>query len=313
MQRWYDANMHALHWDDLRVFLALLRAANLQDAAVQLGVDRSTVSRRISALERGLGGKLFTRTREGMRPTAMAQRLRGHAETLESDVTALHHAAAVGAERATGSVRIATTEAMATFLVEQGLLGLTDQYPELSLELHTGNKPLDVARGDADLAVRLSALRQASLRVRCVCRVGIALYASPGYLQARGISRTRDALDGHDVLLATGELAQLPETKWLASRKHVRVHLRSNSMPTLVAAAVAGRGVVALGVGWGDRIAGLQRMLVLDHVPARPIWLVTRDSDGARPSIRLAADRIAAIFARLQAPATGSSTRALRP
>jgi DNA-binding transcriptional LysR family regulator len=291
--------MHELHWDDLRVLLSLIRAANLQEAAAQLGVDRSTISRRITALEQILGATLFTRTREGMRPTATAQRLRAHAETVEAGVIALRNAAAVGDAEPAGHIRIATTEAMATYVVEQGLLGVTEQYPDVSIELLAGNKPVDVERGEADLALRLSPIRQASLRVRCLARVGIGLFASPGYLQSRGISRSR-ALDGHDLLLPTGELARLPESRWLASRRNVRIALRSNSMPALVAAAVAGRGIVALGLGWGDRVPGLERMLVLDQIPPRAIWLVTRTSDGKRPLIRLLADRIAAIFARAE-------------
>jgi DNA-binding transcriptional LysR family regulator len=291
--------MRELHWDDLRVLLALIRAANLHEAAAQLGVDRSTISRRITALEKSLGASLFTRTREGMRPTATAQRLKAHAETIESDVTVLRNAAAVGDEEPAGSVRIATTEAMATDLVEQGILGVTDQYPDVAIEIVAGNKPVDIARGEADMAVRLSSIRQASLRVRCLARVGIGLFASPDYLRARGISRSR-ALDGHDILLPTGELAQLPESRWLASRKNVRIALRSNSMPALVAAAIAGRGIVAMGLGWGDRLRGLERILVLDHIPARAIWLVTRESDSRRPLIRLVADRIAAITARAE-------------
>jgi DNA-binding transcriptional LysR family regulator len=291
--------MRELQWDDLRVLLALIRAANLHEAAAQLAVDRSTISRRITALEESLGATLFTRTREGMRPTATAQRLRAHAETLESNVTALRNAAAVGDQQPAGIARIATTEAMAADMVEQGLLGVIDQYPDVAIEIVAGNKPVDIARGEADIAVRLSSIRQASLRVRCLARVGIGLFASPDYLQSRGISRSR-ALDGHDILLPTGDLGKLPESRWLASRQNVRIALRSNSMPALVAAAIAGRGIVAMGLGWGDRLPGLQRILVLDHIPTRAIWLVTRENDSKRPLIRLVADRIAAIFARAQ-------------
>jgi hypothetical protein len=71
-------------------------------------------------------------------------------------------------------------------------------------------------------------------------------------------------------------------------------------MPALIAAAVAGRGLVAVGLGWGDRNPGLERVLVLEHVPRRPIWLVTSAVAPPNPAVRVVADRIAALFARGQ-------------
>jgi DNA-binding transcriptional LysR family regulator len=290
----------ALNWDDVPFFLALVRAANLHEAAAQLNVDKSTVSRRIALLERALGGKLFARTREGLRPTLLAQRLGPHAERIAADMSALRSAAAVGEERPRGSVRLATTEGLATLLIEAGLLQLHDDAPEIELHILAGNKPLDLARGEADLALRLSVVREASLRVRCVARAAVGLFAAPEYLRTRGRPRTTQALAGHDVLLAVGELARLPESRWLEKRRDLRVVLRSNSMPALVAAAVAGRGLVAMGLGWGDRHPGLERVLVLENVPRRPIWLVTSEREPPRAAVRVVADRIAALFARGQ-------------
>ena len=287
-----------LDWDDVRVLLAVMRARNLHEAAAQLRVDRSTISRRLAALEKTLGARLFGRTREGLRPTSAALRLRPHAETIEAEVLALRSAAARGDERLSGTVRVASTETMATLLVERGLLDVADAHPGLTVELLAGNRQLDVARGEADLAIRFAPLRQASLKVRCLARSKVGLFASPAYLQVRGLPRGVDALAGHDVLLPGGELAAMPEAKWLAARRGVRVALRSNCLPALMAAAVAGRGLIALALGFGDQHAGLQRVVVLEQLPARPVWLVTREGDGERAVVRVVADRIAAIFAR---------------
>jgi DNA-binding transcriptional LysR family regulator len=160
----------------------------------------------------------------------------------------------------------------------------------------------DVARGEADMALRVSPVRGASLRVRCVARSRIGLFASSSYVRARGAVRSPTALRGHDVLLPAGELARLPESRWLASRPGIRVALRSNSMPVLVAAARDGRGVVPLGVGWGDQEAGLERLMVLDKVPERAVWLVTRSDGAARAAIRLVTEFIVAVFG----PAAGA-------
>jgi len=288
-----------LPWDDVRVLLALLRAKNLAEAGARLRLDRTTMSRRLAALEKTLGVRLFARTREGLRPTAAAERLRVHAEAMEADATALTHAASAGDTRATGAVRVATTEAMGVFLVMQGLLGLREQHPDVVVEILGGNRPVDLARGEADVALRLSKVTEASLRVRCVARMAIGLFASPAYVRARGLPRTVGALRGHDVVLPGAELEHLPEARWLGARPGVRVTFRSSSMAALAAAAVAGEGIVALTLPWGDGDAGLERLMVVDDLPKRPVWLVTSAEAALRPAVRVVSDRIASIYARV--------------
>ncbi len=290
---------HAVEWDDVRVLLALLREKSLKDAGKQLGLDASTVSRRVATLESAVGAPLFSRTREGLRPTATAERLRGHAEAMEQQATSIVRAVRAADTEAAGVVRVATTEAFARFLVSNGLLGLRASHPDVIVELLGGNQPVDLARGEADIALRLAALEQPSLVARSVARMAVGLFASHAYLRERGVARTVDDLPGHDVLLPTGELARLPEAKWLAARPRVRVAFRSNSMPTLVAAAVAGHGIVPLPVGWGDSEPDLARLLVLESIPRRKLWLVTPAAANRRPAVRVVSEAIVEILERV--------------
>ncbi len=286
-----------MQWDDVRLLLALLRARRQKTAADELGVDRTTIGRRLDALERTLGVRLFVRGRDGLRPTASAERLRPYAERMEHEATALGQAAKARADKVQGTVRIATTEAFATFLVQEGLLDLRAEHPELVLDLRGGNRPVDLARGEADLALRLVRPEEASLRVRCVARFSIALFASHGYAHVRGLPRGAASLAGHDVLLPSGELERVPEAAWLASRRGVRPVFRSSSMPALVAAAKRDLGLVALTEPWGTREPGLERAFVVDAVPRRPVWLVVHPEAEARAEVGVVADRIAALFA----------------
>jgi DNA-binding transcriptional LysR family regulator len=301
--------MHGVDWDDVRVLLAIFRARNQDDAARALGVDRSTISRRLAVLERSLGARLFVRTPAGVRPTDAALRLRPHAERMETEATGLATAAAAREERVSGLVRIATTEALGLQLVTRGLLRFCERHPLLVLEILGSNRVVDLARGEADVALRVSPVHGASLRVRCVARSAVGLFASPGYLQRRGGLRSPSALRGHDVLLPSGELARLPESRWLASRPGARVALRSNSMPVLVAAARDGRGIVPLGVGWGDDEPGLERLALLDKLPKRAIWLVTTSDGATRAAVKLVTDRIATLFGRTPAAAARAPAR----
>jgi DNA-binding transcriptional LysR family regulator len=283
-----------LDWDDLRVLLALLRAGNLNAAATRLALDASTVSRRVARIEGELEARLFARTRDGLRPTAAAERLRRHAEAMEMEAAAAVRVVGSSGERASGLVRIATTEGLGRVLVQRGLLALRDNHPDLLIELLAENRPVDLARGEADLAVRLAAVRQPSLRVRCIAKMGVGLFASQAYLRARPPIESAARLRGHDVLLPTGSLSRLPEARWLASRAGVRVAFRSDSMPALVAAAVAGRGLVPVPLGWGATEPDLVRVLTLD-VPPRKVWLVTHAAT-ERTAVAVVSKQIASIF-----------------
>ncbi len=286
-----------MSWDDVRMLLIMLEVRNLHDAGKRLGVDRSTVSRRLSGLEEQLGTRLFTRTRDGLRPTAAAERMRPFAAKMAAEAAAVELAAHSSAEPTAGVVRVATTEAIASLLIERDLLGLRDQYPDVVIELSSTNQPVDLLRGDADLAVRVSPLRHASLRVRCVARLKIGLFAAPSYLARRGRPTTPSALRGHDVLVPGGELSRLPEARWLRARPGVRVVFAANSVPALVAATARGLGIAPLTAVLAD--ARIERLQLLDEVPMRPIWLATPASATSRPAVRVVADRIAQTFARM--------------
>ncbi len=285
-----------MEWADVPIFLALVRTRSLVSAARALAVDKSTVSRRITALEKGLGAVLFLRTRDGLRLSPVGERLSGHAERMESEARALESAAAAQGEEVAGLVRVATTEALASHLVERGLLSLRDAYPGLTIELMGGNRAVDVGRGAAELALRLSPPEETTLKVRVVARFGFGLFASPSYLRARGTPKGPTHLSGHDVLAPSGELAGLPEGKWLASRPGVRVVFLSSSMPAIVAAAVAGHGLSALTLPWGDGHPGLDRVMTLEHLPPRPVWLVMNPDASERAVVRVVADRIVRIM-----------------
>src|SRR5450432_1436358 len=99
----FQPMLRRVEWDDVRMLLALLRANNLHDAGARLGLDPSTVSRRLAALEHRLDQRLFARTRDGLRPTAAAERMRPYAETMEADAAACVRASAAQATRTSRS------------------------------------------------------------------------------------------------------------------------------------------------------------------------------------------------------------------
>jgi DNA-binding transcriptional LysR family regulator len=218
---------------------------------------------------------------------------------MEAEVRALEGKAVAGGEAVSGRVRIATTEAMCVRLVEGGLLELRQEFPGIELEVLGGNRAVDLSHGEADLAVRLSPTTDKALKVRVIARFGISLFASTAYVRSRGAPRSASQLRGHHVLIPSGELAALPEAKWLASRPGVHVAFRSTSMAALVEAALRGHGICPVTAAWGSTVAGLEHLFPLEHITARPVWLVAHPDVLERPAVRVVADRIAEGFRNL--------------
>lgn len=284
--------------DDLRLFLAALRSESLAATASSLGVDRTTIGRRLDELEERIRAPLFVRTRGGLRPTEAALRLRPGAERILDDLRALETSALAVDEAVRGVVRIATSDGLASFLVRRGLLELATRHPELSLEILGGNRVLDLARGEADLALRTVLVREDGVRVRKLRGMAIGLYAAPEYLRRRGMPATSSAADplaalsGHDLLVPGGELAKLPEARLLARVPGARIVLRSNSFPVIVEATALGHGIAPIADFWADR-TGLTRVAPLPAIAPRPLWLAVAPGQRERPAVRAVADELA--------------------
>lgn len=290
-----------MDWNDVRIFRAVARARSLTEGARKSGLDRSTASRRIAALEEALGARLFLRTRAGLRLSPTGERLLVHAERMAAEARALESSAAKEAAQVSGIVRIATTDAIAATLVREGLLSIRALHPELQIELLGGNRVVDLAAGEADLALRPIAAKEPSLRVRRVASLPFALFAGERYVEARGRPRTENDLAAHDALILSGELDALPESKWLETRRGVRVALRSNSMTVLLAALLGGHGLAVLSGAWGERQAGLVHLFDVAAVAPRPLWLVMHPDAAARAAVKVVAKHVAMVGERASA------------
>jgi DNA-binding transcriptional LysR family regulator len=288
--------MGGIEWDDLRYFLAAARTRSLGAAGKGLGASASTVGRRIAALETSLGARLFSRTRDGLRLSADGERLRPAAERVEAEVARLRAGALADGEAIQGTVRVATTEALGAFLVERGLGSLSREHPSLVVEVLGGNRPVDLARGEADLAVRPLRPTEAGLRIKKLASLGFAVFASTEYVRRRGAPRSPGELAGHDVVLFSAELAGLPEARWLREHPGVRVTFQSNSMPAILAAIRAGAGIGVLTEALGALDPGLEKLFAVEAIPARPLWLVTASDAAERAAVKVVARKIESIL-----------------
>jgi DNA-binding transcriptional LysR family regulator len=169
---------YKLSAQDVEVVLALVRAGTLAEAGERLAVDASTVFRSLQRIEKGLGQRLFERSRTGYQPLELAQVLASHGEQLEVQLESARSAAQAEAEQVSGSVRITTTDTLLHGLVAPALRLLSSSHPLLSYELHTGNELASLTRRDADIAVRATRRPPQHLVGKHIGPIRMALFAA---------------------------------------------------------------------------------------------------------------------------------------
>src|SRR5215471_3022572 len=141
-------------WDDVRFFLAVARTGSLSAAARSLGVGHVTVGRRVAVLEKRLGVTLLNHTPDGFATTSAGEAILRQCAAMENAALDLERIAAGRDALVRGSVRVTTTEALAYQLVAPAIAPLRQAHPELQIDLVAGVRSLDIARREADLAVR---------------------------------------------------------------------------------------------------------------------------------------------------------------
>jgi DNA-binding transcriptional LysR family regulator len=231
-----------LPWDDVRLFLALCRARTVREAAARLGIDASTVSRRLVALEEALASSLFDRGRDGIAPTKAAEDLLPVAEEMEAVMHRFAHAAE-GLERdVAGVVRITCPQDVAEVLIAPLLPELLARHPALRIELAPGEAVLDLTRREADLALRTVRPTRGDLVVTRLATVRWVAVATAAVVRSLGTVRAwTDA-----PWIAWGErLSGIPPARWLATHAGaVEPVVRSDSLALQLALAVQGVGAV---------------------------------------------------------------------
>lgn len=290
-----------MNWDDLRYVLAVSRLGSFARAGKQLGVDHTTVARRVEAAEKSLKLKLFTRTTTGLTLTPDGERLLESLRSVEASVSAFERAATSREQELDGPIRVTSPETFGVTFLAPRLAAFGRQHPKLRIELVPGGTVLDLGRREAEVAVRFFKSKPQDLYVRRVADVHYGLYASRAYLRARPF--TGD-LESHRVVSTPPDDASV-ESVWLRKlvSKPAPVFV-SDFSTALLAAARADAGIAVLPRYLGDADASLQH-LPMPNSPSEPIWLtVHRDLKDA-PRVRVVLDFLAAALRDDQALLSG--------
>ena len=177
-------------WSDLRHFLAVARLGSTIRAAKVLGMNQSTVQRRIAELERQLGQIRFERRVDGYRLTSLGEELRPIAERVEAAISDFRRHVEASNTKLVGSIRLTCPETAGYRIIKSELLDrFHAYYPELRVEIVMVDQILDLANGEADIAFRTSDPKDEALVARKVAEVPWAVFASRAYVDRRGIPK----------------------------------------------------------------------------------------------------------------------------
>lgn len=278
-------------WNDLKYLLAVARYQSTTAAGRALGVNQSTVQRRLCELERCIGQALVQRQTTGYRLTAFGEQLLPLARQVEQDVAAISQQVETFQREVSGVVRMTCPEPLVYRISNSTLMDrFHTRYPALHVEFVMSDKYLDFARGEVDIALRSGDTVDGALIGRKVGDSLWAIYASPKYIARRGQPDGAEDFERHHWIGFDDSMANHRAAQWLLKWAPAEnVVARINSILGLVSSAKSGLGLAALPTALGNSEPDLVR--VLGPIPelAR-IWRVL-----TTPELRHT-PRVAALF-----------------
>ena len=265
-------NAQLSDWNDLRFVLAVCREGSLSGAARALGVNHSTVFRRIGAIEEKLGVALFQRLAEGYVMTEAGEAALASAGRIEEEVLALSTTLLGRDLRLAGELRVSAPDALTERLLMPHFARFSQRYPDITLNLEVSSGFADLSRREADIAIRVTRTPPETMIGRRLCALVGTLYGAADEPPCDNLEELAErrwllpgfALDDHPVAL------------WIRRHfPHAAVALRTDSFPTLMEAARAGMGITPLPCFLGDPDPALRRIIPPPRELDAELWLLS--------------------------------------
>ena len=274
-------------WNDLRYFLAVAREGSTHAAGAALGVNQSTVQRRLAALEEGIGRKLVERHPAGYRLTQFGRDMLASAEAVEASVAAFWRAVKSSDTELTGVVRVTCPETDMYRLLGSSIERFRAQHPGVRVEFVMTERRLDLSRGEADIALRGGPPLDNSLIGRKIGDVHWYVYASRAYVARYGKPARPEEIAQHAVIAFEGQIGDNLPARWFRSYvAEANIVARSKSMLSTLSAVKTGIGLALLPHHIGEPEEELVRVLELPADLKQPMTLLVHPDLRNVPRVR---------------------------
>lgn len=279
-----------MDWGDVSFFLAALRTGSFTQAALVCEVKQSTVSRRVAALEKQLGGSLFHRTARGLHPTELAEEILPHAELVEYHMAQMNTLAFGHNQTLHGLVKIAMVPTLARLIWLPALRLWRERFPALSFECVASVYRSDLLRGEADIALRFLRPQRGDLIAKKVATLPQAVLAHRDYLASFTEITSPEELDWIDIHLPFENVA---EFEWLKANVRKAPVLKVNDYGLVIEAVVQGIGAAIVSKSFLSLYPELREVqLDVPELPPQELWIVTHKMLRNVPRIRAVWDAL---------------------
>jgi DNA-binding transcriptional LysR family regulator len=266
----------AMDWDDYRLVLAVAEGGSLVAAARRLGVVQSTAFRRLNALEKRLGGRLFERLAGGYAPSAGGRRVIAAAERMREAADEAARAVTGLDARLSGTVRVTAADSVGHALLVAPVARFLAANPALSVEVTIENRILALTRREADVALRTQRVAEPELIGRKLAGIAWTVYAARAHAARLGAPRSPAEFAHHPLIGWDEATASAPALVWLERAAGGKPPVyRANSIVNQLRAAEAGIGLALLPCFLGDLSPALARVLPPPAELTRELWIAT--------------------------------------
>ncbi|MCX5592192.1 LysR family transcriptional regulator [Alcaligenes endophyticus] len=264
-----------MDWDNLRYFMEVARYQRISAAALRLGVQHSTVARRIQALEQTLGLLLFNKsTVSGYTLTAEGLGLFERLEPIESSLHATQEAMSAQAQQISGHLRLACTEGFGTYVLTPLLTQFQSAHPDITLDLLTMPRHISLPRREADIAIALERPERGPYWCTRLCHYELGIYAHRDYLETQGTIDTLDQLEGLPFIAYVDDLLFSESLKYLGEWIRPQdIRLRCTSLITQYHAVLQAKGLAILPYFLARTDPRLQPVLATQVKLTRSFWM----------------------------------------
>lgn len=239
-------------WSDFKILLALAKGGSVASAARELNIDHSTVSRRLAALEESVGARLIVRGGREFAWTAEGRAALEAAEAMEAAVAAATRSLRTAKLEVEGAVRVSCAPGFLPILMRM-LPAVQAKHPLLEIEFSGNINRVDLAKGEADIAIRMSLPSEPDLIARRVLECGWCVFASNNYVAANGLPATFEELAKHRLVLYITALHGIHLLRWMEDYKGANTHIsRVDNLEIMSQILSSGGGIGVLPYFIGD-------------------------------------------------------------
>lgn len=263
--------MHTLDWDDIRYFLQVVRAGSVTRAAARLGINHTTVYRRIAALEDRLGKSLFERSSNGWVLTPVGERIVAFAESMAAEAHNIERQILADSHELSGLLRVTAADHCVERLLMPATRKFIQRYPQIDLEVVATADEVDLAAREADVALRGTDQPPPNLVGKRIAQIGFAVYGTQALKQQAALDP-----DAEDLPCITWVGDGHTRPPWIEkSFPNTRRIYRTTTGTVMLAMARAGLGIARLACVFGDPDRKLQRIPAKYIEPGPALWVLS--------------------------------------